>query len=111
MSALGETTVDKNIKCIRNNMEKYMTFCIEQLWFIGSFQFMNSSLDLADSLTKDDIKIMDTHEQVKDNTLPLLQHKGVYPYEYMDNFAQFKKQKASTQRCLLQYAFERAHFQ
>ena len=36
---------DKNIKCIANNMEKYISFSLGPLRFIDSLQFMNSSLD------------------------------------------------------------------
>ncbi|WAR05701.1 hypothetical protein MAR_021070, partial [Mya arenaria] len=36
---------DSNIKCIANNMEKYISFSLGSLKFIDSLQFMNSSLE------------------------------------------------------------------
>ena len=48
---------DLNINAIPNNMEKYMAFMLgNHLTFIGSFQFMSSSLDkLVCNLPKDDL--------------------------------------------------------
>ena len=36
---------DQKIKCLANNMEKYISFSLGPLRFIDTLQFMNSSLD------------------------------------------------------------------
>ena len=44
-----------NITCIPNNMESYLSFTIDNLRFINSFQFMSASLDkLASNLNQED---------------------------------------------------------
>ena len=80
-----------NISVIAQNFEKYISFTIDALKFIDSFQFMSSSLDrLSNNLTKD--KFIYTDLEFKDLTpfqLELLKKKGVYPYSYMDSFKRF----------------------
>ena len=81
-----------NINAIPNNMEKYMAFMLgNHLTFLDSFQFMNSSLDkLVSNLPKD--ALMYTSEEFQDKKLKLMSQKGVYPYDYMDNFDRFDEQ-------------------
>jgi hypothetical protein len=79
------------ITCIPNNTEKYMAFSIDDLQFLDSFQFMNSSLDaLVTNLAKggdDCFKITKTqHEGEK---LAAMLQKGVYPYSYADSWDKF----------------------
>ena len=80
-----------NIGVIAQNFEKYISFTIDALKFLDSFQFMSSSLDkLSNNLTKD--KFIYTDLEFKDQTpteLELLKKKGVYPYSYMDSFNRF----------------------
>ena len=80
-----------NISDIAQNFEKYISFTIDALKFLDSFQFMSSSLDrLSNNLTKD--KFIYTDLEFKDQTpteLELLKKKGVYPYSYMDSFNRF----------------------
>ena len=79
---------DKEIGCIANNMEKYVSFSIGNLRFIDSYQFMGESLEkLVSNLPKDDFKhiIMNC----SDDKLPLLLCNGVFPYEYWDSPARF----------------------
>ena len=80
---------DLNINIIPNNMEKYMTFMLgNNLTFIDSFQFMNSSLDkLVSNLPKDDL--IYTYQVFKGKRLNLMSQKGVYPYDFMDSFEKF----------------------
>ena len=82
-----------NISVIANNFEKYITFKIDNLQFIDSFQFMSSSLDrLVSNLPKD--KFIYTDLEFKDLEhfqLELLKKKGVYPYKYMDSFSKFEE--------------------
>jgi len=73
-----------NITCIPNNTEKYISFSLGQLKFPDSFQFMSSSLEkLVKASAKDDFKI--TKKTFGDKT-DFLCRKGVYPYEYIDNW-------------------------
>ena len=82
-----------NISVIANNFEKYISFRIDSLQFIDSFQFMSSSLDrLVSNLPKD--KFINTDLEFKDLEpfqLELLKKKGVYPYSYMDSFNKFEE--------------------
>ena len=83
---------DKYINVIPNNMEKYMAFIIDKnLIFIDYFQFMNNSLsDLADDLLKD--SFYHTKQEFGIENLELITRKGVYPYDYMDDFNKFKEE-------------------
>ena len=46
------------LSCIPNNTEKYISFSVDQLKFLDSFQFMASSLaKLVDATDKDDFNI------------------------------------------------------
>ena len=55
------------------------------LTFIGSFQFMSSSLDkLVSNLPKDDL--IYTSQVFKGKRLNLMSQKGVYPYDFIDSF-------------------------
>jgi hypothetical protein len=102
---LGVSSGD--IKCIPKTEEKYISFTKEvvvdefkdkngkqkrikrELRFLDSFKFMASSLDkLTKGLGKDDFKNLDLmtahfpREQQE-----MLKHKGIYPYEYMNEFS------------------------
>ena len=78
-----------NINAIPNNMEKYMAFMLgDNLTFIDSFQFMNSSLEkLVSNLPKESLKY--TSQKFKGKKLDLMSQKGVHPYDYMDSFEKF----------------------
>ena len=73
-------------------MEKYIAFMIDRnLIFIDSFQFMNQSLsDLADDLPKENF--YHTKKEFGIENLELTTRKGVYPYDYMDDFNKFKEE-------------------
>ena len=74
-------SVDANLKCIPNNMEKYISFSLGNLRFIDSFQFLLSSLDsLVSSNKPEDFEIMKQFEPDDENRALVLR-KGVYPYE------------------------------
>ena len=78
---------------IADGLEKYMAFIINNnLAFIDSIQFMNSSLDaLVKNLSDNDFKYLS--EEFNGDLLELVKQKGVYPYEYMDSFKWFSKGK------------------
>ena len=91
MQELGKFDVKVNI--IPNGLKKYMAFTINNdLVFIDSMQFMNSSLDtLVKNWSEMDIKY--SSEEFSGNLLKLVRQKGAYPYEYMDNFKKFFDEK------------------
>ncbi|KFM83282.1 hypothetical protein X975_08032, partial [Stegodyphus mimosarum] len=71
----------KRINCIANNMEKYISFSIGQLQFLDSLQFLPTSLQkLVENLSPQKFVII--REHFKNDEIPLLFRKGVYPYEY-----------------------------
>ena len=73
-------------------------FLNKNLVFIDSMQFMNSSLDkLAKSLSDDSFKYLT--KKFGSKNLELLKQKGVYPYEYMNNFKRFNEEKSSERKC------------
>jgi len=84
-----------NISVIANNFEKYITFKIDNLQFIDSFEFMSQSLDrLASNLPKDSFIYTDLEfKDLQPYRLELLKKKGVYPYSYMDSFNRFEETK------------------
>ena len=92
-----------NINCIPNNEEKYISFTKQilvdtfineegeekevkrNIRFIDSFKFMAASLDsLVNNLPKESFKNLT--EFYRDNRLNLLLRKGVFPYDWFDNF-------------------------
>lgn len=86
MQAISKTEGD--IKCIPSNMEKYISFSLRQLRFIDSAQFLLASLDKLVSANKpEDFRITKRFESKTD----LLVRKGIYPYEYMDNWDRFEE--------------------
>ena len=92
---------DLKISVITNGLEKYMSFTNNnKLCFIGSFQFLISSLDgLGKNLNKDDFKYI---SQEFDNcVLDLDKQKGFYPYEYMSDFEEFNEELRSKERLTL----------
>ena len=80
-----------NLRCIPNNMEKYISFSLGRLRFIDSYQFLLSGLDSLVSTNKHEdfeiIKRLVTEPEKRG----LLFRKGVYPYEYMDSFEKFNE--------------------
>jgi len=79
MQAMSQ--LQKEMKCIVNNMEKYITFSVGGLRFIDSLNFLQGSLDsLVSATPKESLKITSTISKGSD----LLYKKGIYPYKYMD---------------------------
>ena len=66
-----------------------MVFTVNKsLFFIDNTQFMNSSLDaLLKNLSDNDFKY--SSQEFSGDLLKLLREKGVYPYEYMENFKKY----------------------
>jgi len=81
-----------NFKAIPNSYEKFMTFSIDSLKFIDSFQFMSTSLEnLVNNLfdESDKYKNFNCLKSIFPHHLDLLCQKGYYPYEWMDNNEKF----------------------
>ena len=80
--------LEKEVKCVANNMEKYITFSVGNLRFIDSLNFLQGSLDsLVRATPKESLKITSTISKGSD----LLYKKGMYPYEYMDSRERFRE--------------------
>ncbi|MES9902420.1 MAG: hypothetical protein ABW168_07025 [Sedimenticola sp.] len=80
------------LKCIPNNMEKYVSFSLGSLRFMDSLQFLHASLEnLVGNLAMDGLKYFDhfRKEFTDDVQAKLLLRKNVYPYGYCDNFDRF----------------------
>lgn len=76
--------VEGKITCISKNMEKYISFSLGQLQFIDSAQFLLAYLDkLVSANQPKAFQIMLRFEPSRDRR-ELLLHKGVYPFEYID---------------------------
>ena len=111
--ALGLMDEVLSIKCIPNNDEKYISFSLKfelkritkwdpkgeewievviphEIRFLDSFKFTLAGLDgLVKNLSLEDLKETNRFFGEK---IDLVSRKGVYPYEYMDDFEKFKKQ-------------------
>ena len=76
-----------------------MAFYIDNIYidknlvFTESMQFTNSCLDMSD----DDLKYQ--IEEFSSKTLELIKQKDPYPYEYMDSFKRFGKEKLPDKKC------------
>ena len=101
----------KDVGVIAKNMEDYISFSIKvevdryvdkngeekykeiNLRFIDSFKFMSSSLDsLVNNLARGGHKFWG-FEKYSNSQRELLIKKGIYPYEYMDNWNRFNESK------------------
>ena len=69
-----------------------MSFTINiKLRFIDNFQLLSSSLDsLVENLCEDDFKYL--NQEFDNNKLGLVKEKGIYAYEYMSDFENFKEE-------------------
>ena len=111
--ALGLMDEVLKISCIPNNDEKYISFSLKfelkripkwdfktekwkevviphEIRFLDSFKFTLSGLGgLVKNLSREDLK---ETARFFGEKLDLVSRKGVYPYEFMDDFEKFKKQ-------------------
>jgi hypothetical protein len=92
---------NKEINCIPNNTEKYISFSIDKIDFIDSLQFMNASLErLVPNLSKSGADMFPILQRyVESEKVPLLLMKGVYPYDYMNSVEKFDKETLSPREC------------
>lgn len=81
----------KNLNCIPNTMEKYLSFSIGKLNFLDSAQFTLASLEaLVNSLnkTKDETKFKQFNKEfntISTDLKQLLRQKGVFPYDWFNS--------------------------
>ena len=91
---------DVKINITPNELEKYMAFFLKKtnLVFIHNMKFVNSSLEkLVKYLSDDDFKHLT--KEFGPKNLELLKQKGAYPYECMDSFKRFNKEKLPDKKC------------
>ena len=76
----------KEIDAIPNGFEKFMTFTLDALKFIDTFQFMASSLDTLVKNLKDKelTKFNHTRSIFKEDTQKICR-KGIYPYDQLED--------------------------
>ena len=81
------------ISVIPNGLEKYISFTLNNnIVFVDSILFLNSSLDkLAKNLGSEDFEYLS--QVFSGEQLELVKQKGIYPYEYFNNFKRFKESK------------------
>lgn len=95
MEEIGKIT--KNLNVIANTPEKYISFSTDKFNFIDSFQFMATSLEkLIENLAKakDNKLFKYTLDEFNNNeNINLLLQKGVYPYDYVNDFSIFEENK------------------
>ena len=81
---------DCKISVVQNGLQKYMSFSVNNLIFIESVAFLNSSLNkLVKNLGYKDLKSVS--EVFTGEKLELAKKKGICPYEYLDSFKKLKK--------------------
>ena len=72
-------------------------FLGKNLVFIDRMQFMSSSLDkLVKNLSNEDFKYL--VKEFGSENLEILKQKGACPYEYMNSFKRFNKEKLSAKK-------------
>ena len=81
------------VSVIPNGLEKCMAFPLKKnLVFIDSMLSMNSSIDkLVKNLSDKDFKYLS--EEFGNEKLKSVKEKGIYPYEYMNSFKNFRENK------------------
>jgi len=93
--------VPGKINCIPNNIEKYISFSPENLRFIDSLGFMMNCLNtLVAGNVPEDMKITSCLYEGEEKR-NLMQKKGIYPYEYMNDLKRQSchSKKSFTQNC------------
>ena len=79
----------RDVDVIAINSEKYMTFKIDNIRFIDSFQFLSTSLDNLVSLLLKDSKERFRHTTKYLGSDEIVFSKGVYPYSHMTDRRRF----------------------
>ena len=87
---------DKDIKCIAQNMDRYISTSLGDLRFIDSFQFMSTSLEnLVENLSAEGLAhfkhFRDTFKN--DDIAKLLLRKNIFCYSHIDSFQRFEEKQ------------------
>ena len=89
-------------KIIPKSTEKFLSFSLDNVKFLDSYQFLSASLD---SLVKnlrfsglDSFKITKNvfekkYGKIEENALDILLRKATYPYEYLNSFQKFNEKR------------------
>lgn len=86
------------IKCIPNNMEKYISFSLGNLRFIDSLNFLEATLDsLVKCSEPESFRFTEMYQRDPEKRELLLQN-GIYHYEYMDSIERFSEKKLPAKR-------------
>ena len=85
--------VEGKVYCIPNNTEKYISFSFGQLRFIDSVQFLLASVDRQVAANPPEAFRITAQYEPDRERREILLRKGVYPYEYMDNWDRFAEPK------------------
>ena len=83
---------DFRLRCIPQTSERYVSFSLDSLRFLDSFQFLPSALETSVNNLKQEGIDAFPHllSEFEDREhAELLIRKGVYPYDYMDSFHRF----------------------
>ena len=89
--------IEGEIRCIPNNMEKYISFSLGSLRFKDSLNFLQASLDsLVKNTPHEKFKYTLKLEKNKLQKMLILK-KGVYPYEHKDGWNRFSETKLPDQ--------------
>ena len=98
MQSLGKYKKAR-IQCIPNNMERYISFSLNGLRFIDSFQFLGTSLEKLVANLAQDGKQHFNHlcQHFTDPAdQDMLLRKGVFPYDYVDSPARLLETQLPT---------------
>ena len=88
---------ETDIRVIPNSSEKYISFSKQiegkfYIKFIDTFRFMSESLsNLADNLSEDKSRFKETLKFFPLEAIDLVTRKGVFPYEYVDNWQKLEE--------------------
>ena len=92
--SIGEYEMkNRGIKCIPQNMERYISFSLGDLRFLDSYQFLSSSLECLTENLKATGGLSNfqhfSSEFKNDSIAELLLRKNVYMYDYMNDESKF----------------------
>ena len=94
-----------DISCVPRNNTKFITFKIGKLKFIDSFSFLSTSLEnLVDNMRTGGSEFQHLRKNINlfkfgrsrtriNRDIPLLNRKGIYPYDYMIDFDSFEEEE------------------
>ena len=87
-------------KIVPYSMEKFITFSLDDIQVMDSFQFLSESLEkLVDNLRNSNYdfpitrKVFEKRTNNESQKIRMLLQKSFYPYDYMDNFDKFQEKK------------------